>query len=477
MYQSKLLRLWKSFSPKEIKQFLKFLESPYFNTNPTQVELFHVLKKAYPKFTSKSLERKALFSTLYPKKKFSHTHLSNLFSQQFKLVDTFLIQLELEKDTFQRDKNLNQAYHQKAPYEWFLKRMEDSIQKLEEQPYRDTDYYRDLLELKILYFSHPKTIHHTLKEDIPKEILDLLDRYFALYKLHLAGVLKTSEKILAVEYDIKLLEEVLNFVKDELVEENILFDIFDKLLLLQKEPEITAVFFTLKNIFIEQNNKIRKEKAREVLFQLINYAIRQINAGHFDFNREIFDLYKIGLANDLIVENNKISNKTYSNIANIGSMIKEFKWVEKFIEDYASFLEEGIRPYYQALTLAELRFRQNDFDRVIAIISNQKFDETLLGVNARMLIIKSWFEKFLIDKDLFTFLLSQIESFEKYLHRESTISKIKNESSLNFLKILRQIITNIHSGEKNTRQKLLLDETELLYNKVWLKQKLNTIQG
>jgi len=479
MYQTKLIRLWKGFTPEEVRRFLKFLQSPYFNTNPIQIDLYHILKKTYPKFTSKKLEKESLYALLYPKKAFSYHHLGNLFSQQFQLVQRFLIQLEMEQDDFQQEKNLLEAYQRKAPYEWFLKRINGLMDDLEDQAYRDTDYYHHLFELKTLYFSHPKTTSFTLKEDVPKEVMDLLDRYYMLSKMHLSVVLKSKEKILAVEYDIKLLPEVLDYVNSDLKTESVLFEIYERLLYLQKEPDQIEVFYKLKNLFIAQIKQLRRGKAREVLFQLLNYAARKINAGHYEFNREIFDLYKIGLTFDFFIENGVMFNEIYANIANVGGVLKEYKWTENFIEDFAIYLNSDTRPYYRALNLAELRFQQNKFDEAIKILNYQSFDNTLLALTARTLLIKNWFEKFLADKNIYPFLFSQITSFEKYLKRESSLSKIKQKGYSNLLKILKKIIDSIQKEipETKIQEKLipLINTTQPLMGKNWLMKRLENI--
>lgn len=70
MQKSKLITLLKTFSKEEMKNFDKFISSPYFSRGRNLKPLYNVLKKYHPSFDSPHFTEEKIFNKLYPKKKF-----------------------------------------------------------------------------------------------------------------------------------------------------------------------------------------------------------------------------------------------------------------------------------------------------------------------------------------------------------------------------------------------------------------------
>jgi hypothetical protein len=70
MYKSKLITYLKSFSKKEMKEFGKFISSPFFSRERNLKPLYDVLKKHYPEFISPQFTEEKIFLKLYPGKIF-----------------------------------------------------------------------------------------------------------------------------------------------------------------------------------------------------------------------------------------------------------------------------------------------------------------------------------------------------------------------------------------------------------------------
>ena len=64
MFRSQLIRLLITLSPKELKQFKKYLLSPIFNSHQDTIRLFEILENAYPDF--ETLESEDIFEKLFP---------------------------------------------------------------------------------------------------------------------------------------------------------------------------------------------------------------------------------------------------------------------------------------------------------------------------------------------------------------------------------------------------------------------------
>lgn len=479
MHKSRLFYLLKGLSPTEFKRFFKFIQSPFHCTNPAQIKLYQILKKYYPELESPKLDREKVYQKLYPGKKLNYHHFGNLMTEMTRLVEEFLIYLEVENEDFQKRKILVQALGRRNLYTAFEKGSKKLMNELERQEYHDTEYYREMEEIQSQYFFHPKTSRFNLDFDFPKRIMDNLDKNYFLSKMQGALELKTREKMLSSKYDIPLLDKVVNHCLSVFSEEEPLFFIYPKMLSLHNEQEPESTFFEVKEFFVERISNIRKKEQKDILHNLLNHAIRQINKGLFEYNSEAFDLYKIGLLHDLIVENKKIRALSFMNIAGNAGVLKEFDYAENFIENYSQYLDRDILTGTKALTLSELRFRQASYEEIIGLFSNLQFENIFLETQARFLLVKTWYEKYRRQEGLYDLLISKIEAFEKFLKRKDVLAEKRSEGNLNFLKMLKRIIRhtdrlNINPEIKNQMEKQVL-ELKPLIGKVWLNEKIREI--
>src|SRR5262245_14354555 len=102
MKNTKLVNILKTFSKEEMKEFEKFVCSPYHNTGKNCMPLIKQLQKFYPEFESDVLTYENLYKKLYPGKKFNKQVMWNLTSAAEKMADEFIIHERLKKDEFTR---------------------------------------------------------------------------------------------------------------------------------------------------------------------------------------------------------------------------------------------------------------------------------------------------------------------------------------------------------------------------------------
>ena len=76
MKNSQIIKLLRTFDPKEIRRFSEFISSPYFNKNKNVIKLYEVIRKAYPDFEQEKFTKENVFSKIFPGKKYIMTILS-----------------------------------------------------------------------------------------------------------------------------------------------------------------------------------------------------------------------------------------------------------------------------------------------------------------------------------------------------------------------------------------------------------------
>ena len=479
MRKTKLLQVLKTLSPTEFKRFDKFVQSPFYNTNPSVIKLYKVLKSAHPNFDTPRLEKEKVFKKIFQNKTFNYHHFANILSEMTRLVEEYILQLELESRPFQKRKIRMEAFGKRNNYTFFEKETRALIQELKEQSYRDVSYFKEMMDLKRGFISHQSTPMYAVEEDFLRDTMNLLDKYFALSKLQLAVAMKTKAKVVSTDYDIQMLDAALQYSAAAINEKESLAAMYAQILILQEDPNRTDVFYSSKNQFLKNIEQLRFSE-KVTIFQLLsNYCTQKINAGHFEFNYDFLELAKVGLVEKLLLKNNQIGIGKYLNIADVASVLKEFEWTEKFLVEYAEYLDKGLRSQTKALAFANLQFRQGDYDTVIDTISQEHFSIVIFEATTRFLLIKTWFEKFLEDKSLHEFVLSKVVASEKFFVRKDVLSDIRTEGYINFLKSIKRLIkAKIQfSIDEADKENLInkIDAYPRIIGKVWLKQKITEL--
>lgn len=475
MHSSRLIKLLKTLEEEELKRLLKFLKSPFYNANPRIVKLYEYLRKYHPEYQSSKLQKEKVFARIFPNKPFDYSKFTNLMSDFSQLLEEYLTLLEYKQDPFQQQKMLAKAFGRRSAYDLFEKKTMKLLAELEDQPFRDISYFERSKALMESYFFHPQTKKYQTSVDYPEEIMHRLDLYFQLSKLQLSAELLSQQRLLSKKYNIKWLEESLKESEAALSEETPLLLVYANLIRLMEQPE-TGQFYFLKEEFKTHLKKIPPSDQFFIFQQLLNYSIQQINRGVFAFNPEALDLYKLGLTIGILIEKGQMTESTFSNIVSAASVLKEFDWAVYFIEEYQGFLEEKIRESVCILSYAILNFRKGDYSKTIELLQQYPFSLLLHQLKARSLIVRSWYEEYLLNEDYYEFLMAQIDAFEKFLRRNNEVSTDRQEGFLNFMKILKRLV-DYRIQNKNTRpfkQKLVkkLNDYHQIIMKKWLAEKI-----
>lgn len=91
MPESKSIQIMKTLSKDEMKEFSRFVDSPFFNRLTDVKRLFKYLRRFYPDFEKEFTDNKSVHKKLFPSKNFHDARIRNLYSDLGKLAEKFLI--------------------------------------------------------------------------------------------------------------------------------------------------------------------------------------------------------------------------------------------------------------------------------------------------------------------------------------------------------------------------------------------------
>ncbi len=439
MIGQKILKTLQTLDSATFRRLGDAFASPYFTSSPLLLKLYALLKKEYPVFDIARLDKENMFKALYPGKPFNDGALRVLVREFSRITEDFLAFESLKNDETARQKVLTKWYGAHNLYAEFEKSTQGLLAKMEQQPYRDVEYFGKAAGLYASYFFHQHTEKYTLDDQVLTQLMESADRSYILLKMRLASEMKNRERILSKQYEIPLLKEALAAGAASLLQDNVPFALYRLLLSLYETEENLEAFQSLKDLLTREIGSLRPFDQSMLLTQLINYVVQQLNKGNTGFNRDLFELYQLALAHKLVLSNGKIEASVYQNIVSAGCKEKAFLWTEQFIQEYAPFLEADIRQDCKTMALALVCFNQSDYDQAIQLITEHRFFNVLIQMNTRVILSKAWFEKFIQDDDCFDLLLYQLETNEKFIRRNRVVSRPKKEENLNFFMAVRHL--------------------------------------
>ncbi len=425
MADNKLIELIETLSVVEKRECSVFLKSPYHNRREDVLRLWEMLSGS----KSEALDAKKAFSIIYPDQTFRDAQWRHLQSFLLGCVEAFLAQRAWEKTSLLSELHLVAIYRDKKLRKSLDHTLRRASDRLEKMPH-DGQYYHFLYQLEWERYAVAQLQHGRTQENDLVAVSRAFDVYAAANKLRLACLMESHRTVFQVNYDNSFLPELLLFVeKSDLLEVPIVALYYHCYQALTEGNEES--FRAFRRELESQGKALPEDETRTFTLLAINYCIRRLNSGEARYVREAFDLYRIGLDTRALLENGYLSRFAFKNIVALGLRLREFIWVEQFIEQYEPFLEEKYRSAHRDYNLAKLYFAQKNYGQAMPLLARVGESDLLLNLDSRVMLLKMYYETSEFDA-----LDALLASFKILLLRKK---KIIGYHSLHYLNTLRYI--------------------------------------
>lgn len=468
MYKSKPVMILRAFTSQDMKEFDKFVASPYYNKNEVLIKLFGLLKKEYPDFEGAGVDREKIYQKLFNSKDFDESKLRYAFSDLSKLLEKYIIVRELDKNKVKENLLLLDFYKANDIEKYFNQSFDDT-KKILDASSKDSDYYFNKYLAEEILFNYSSVKRDKSLDDVLQQVADNLDSYYLSKKLKFYCEMYTRQNFLNSNYQTKFLKEILSHI------EHTGYDDF---------PAIIVYYYVLKTLIdendetnyhkllelLEKNEKFfNKEEMRDLYFLAQNYCTKKINQGDHEntYLKEYFKLTNKLIEKEMIYENGYIIPSTFKNIVTVGLRLEEFDWTENFIYTYKEKLAPKYKENAFTYNLAWLHFFKGEYKKTLRLLSNVEYMDVYYVLDSKILLLKTYFE--LDDADAF---YSLIDSFYVYLRRNELISAYQKNICLNFVKFAKRLM-RIKQGDTKAAEKLIeeINETKQVASISWLLKK------
>ncbi len=473
MQKTKLIDLLKSLSKTELRQFEKYLESQSRGKDDRELLLFRYLKKYAPDFQSNRLEKEKVAQKIFPKVKSNVKKLSYVISDLWKSLEDFIVQVMLSEQSFVKKNLLLEYYKKRKLDKFFFSQMEKLKDELQEDKVKSIDYYYQMFQISHLTYSHSSTSKQTTEIESLNNSMNYIDLFYVITKLKYSCEMINREQLLTDSYTIHLLDNILELTDKPPFKDNPIIDLYQRIIHSQKELKYEDLL-TLKETFKSNYHRLSRMEQREVIIYITNNFFRLHQSKHKEALNDQFELYLFGLEKEIWLDEGFIYHLHFLNIFNTACMLRELDWAKQFIEDYGHLLHEEYQQNTTLLCLANISFRQENYEASLEFLREVAFSEIHFNIVAKNMTLKCYFELEDYEEALHDFL----HAYTMYLKRNKTINDAVKKANINLIKFTRRILKERHVVQEG-KEKLQTELAEIndVSARAWLKQKIDLLKN
>jgi len=481
MQKTKLIDLFKALKTDELREFAKFLDSPFYVKKAKKeriTRLFEYLKKNRSELNTKKLNRDYVFKKIFPKDEvFEDWKIRELRSDLSKLIEEYFIVKEASQNHIDRQMLLIKSFEKRQVDTHFFRYARKMEKELNELELKNIEHYFALLQLQHQLYYHPATSKFDNKgsRQLLMGVIYSTDMFYSLAKLRYGYEIAAWERIRGEKLEGFISEKTIESLDKGTITTNPLLHIYWLFNKLYKSQEYN-LYSEIKQLVLDKIEFFSDEEANDVLALLIN-SLRLVFSGEEIF-KEGLVLYKVALKYKIFINGDSFMIEHFNNIVSVGCGAGEYQWTQDFINKYYMYLpaEEDRKENIAILYRANLSFLRQRYEDAESVLYRLEFEDVTYGVRHYILLIKCLYELKRDELD------DKYNAFSVYIFRKKRdyyISRDIHEGYDNFIKMVRQIagvrgIFKISDAQK----KELIDRIKnvgIIVEKTWLIEKVNEL--
>jgi hypothetical protein len=458
MQQIYLNKILQSLDESERRRLRKFVQSPYHNQREDVAMLIEYLLD--PK---RNPIRERVFKHIFKEKPHNDALLRQTTHWATQIVHRFLAIETLEKQTGQQELLTASALSKKGFSEMAEKKASENILQNPQRAALGVRQSFDFEEMRYESMAKNRRENVDILENLVKHFTD-----FTVAEIFRIACMSLNKRSLTNQnIEPPFLQEAISAVESGKYTDNLAIMQYYRSYRALTSGE-ASFFEQLKGGLEGSFQQLPKPETRDFLMNAINFAIKRHNKGEKEWTREMLDLYRFGLQNGLLLENNQLSKYTYSNINTLALLAEEWNWAWQFIGDYKHFLPIEDAETFFHYNKAIWFFRKKDYANTLTELQFSDIREALQGLEARKMLLVSYYET-----EAWETLVSLLDSYAIFLKRNQ---KRVGYHAAHYGNLLRFTRSLLHFRRDKTGIEVVLEElkgTKEVAAKDWLLEKMS----
>ena len=477
--ENSFIRLIRTFTPEEIEEFGRLVESPFFNKQKTLIRVYSEIRKYYPEFSGPEFTKEVVYERIYEGKPFDDVVFRKYLSNLNRLAEQYLIQIQLRGDELNFRNALLEQLENRNQTRPFRKLLSDTRDCLNNKLELKTFYHKHILQECVISNQVKTNSLSELNTNIKKSEL-----YLQLYLL-LNECLNTVQEFILnlsfryensvnIESESENNLKVSGFLKDAeyLTETERLFArlCLDNIKLVQ-DPLNPELVVRLKASLGNISNMLSAELKYIFYSHLNTFYMHAISSGMRRFSRSLFESFKTMVEEGMFVYCGKdfINFSQFREILLNAIEVCELQWAEDFIKRYSgtqpSYIKETVHNYSHAL----LSYEKNDLNAALSHLLLLSDEDAVIKLDTEPLRMMIYY-----DLDYPEQALSVAERYRRFVLQKGNYSDAIAERQLEFIRVIKFLIRYKYSSERICGRKEFLNmfsSVESMRRKDWILKK------
>jgi hypothetical protein len=469
MENTKLLGILRTLTLAERQELGNYLSSGFFSTGPRSFQLYSYILHNLSK--EAELSKESVFKKLYPGELYDDKKVRYLFTDLTKDVEEYLSWKAFSKDKALKrsllGKILSEKGAEKAYNSVFTEARENAISSV----IRDADfyYYNFLSEYNHLVHERSSNIKRNEKSNM-ESVVGNLDKFYLARKLQLCCEIYNVRNVLSIDYRVFLLDEILGYLRNHSYDDTPIIMIYYQILMTLLEVDKEEHFNRLRELLVQYGDSFTLTELRDMYQYVFNYCIKKINLGNIDYQKVLFETYKITLANKVLLMEGYISQWDYKNIVTISLRLREFEWAKSFIHEYRNALAPRERENAFVYNLAYWHFHSREYSRTLGLLQQVNFSDLYYQLDTRAILLKIYYEQ--DDDDA---LFYHITAFKTFLLRNKLVSDYQRTIYRNLIRYTAKLARSGGNRKKVSVIKQEIENKRQVADIQWLQQKVEEL--
>ncbi|MCC7158160.1 MAG: hypothetical protein IT281_01315 [Ignavibacteria bacterium] len=482
MLKYKALRVIKSFSKEEIKEFGKFIASPYFSTGRDLVPVFTYLKKYHPGYENeKALEIEAIHKAVSGKAGKTNIDITRkLLSDLYKQAEDFVMIKELRINKYYEHVLKLKGFERKQLYTMFDKEYHLTEEYVNEKSATTEQLYaclRELQDIKINTF-YEKGEQNKTNELLLKNVENIINSFYFSIISNYQFLSVNSESF----------ENRKKSAKSQSLMKMLSYFNFKDFATGHKDPKVKIYYILFNTIYSSPDNNsvikfkmlLRENKKLFNLFELYELykslagmciTLLQRSGNDIQYNRMLFEVYRDASEANVIVNpmNEALDLLRFRNIFNTALNLKEVAWAEDFVNRYSGSLPKVHRGDAVNLARAMIEYPRKNYEKALEYINKINQSKFVFINDLKFLQLKCYY-----DMNYFENADSLVNSYRRYISYSETTPEEFRTYILTFLRQYQALI-DLKFGFDQKKYDNLMEELRN-FDSSWIYKKLTDMK-
>ncbi|MEO6694640.1 MAG: hypothetical protein ABIO41_05490 [Ignavibacteria bacterium] len=436
------------------------------------------LLMVYPNITEEYISKSNLALNVYSAKKINDDKIRKLISDFHLMMEKFLAQTERDSDyVAERIHLLNSLFKRDL-----LKRFESNakeLYKIQSTTFpKESIFYQNQINLEDVNFRYNINKYKKEFAECLQNSSDLIDSNFMFLKLHCFREMNLNELGKGKTFTKNFINEIKSRIEENVTEiSNKHPNLYIIYLVTMMENTMDDNYLNILLKYLDKNG--RKFKKDNLIFYynyLRNYYVQKINNGEADYREKAFDLIKFMERNDLLLFENKISDVDYNNVISIVLPLKEFNWLESFIEKYKLRIDKEYFEDSYNLAKARIYYHRKKYNNIFEHLNNVKFKDPYYYMHSKFILGRVYYEMGKFESCKYI-----IQNLRQYVRMKNVLIPGLIFAIKNFNKYLSDLIKFAEDNTKDIKSETIIlkksldNEKGIVPDKIWFYEKIKSL--